>query len=54
MLFEAREGPSKMFHWLPFVVGEIIGELPYMIISGALFYVIWSVRPALFEPRPFC
>lgn len=43
MLFEAREGPSKMFHWLPFVVGEIIGELPYMILSGALFYVIWYV-----------
>lgn len=43
MLFEAREGPSKMFHWLPFVLGEIIGELPYMLFCGVIYFVVWCV-----------
>ncbi|CED83351.1 abc transporter [Phaffia rhodozyma] len=41
MLFEAREKPSKIYSWQPFVVAQIIAEIPWVIVSSTLFYVLW-------------
>lgn len=36
-LFEGREKQSKMYHWLPFVTSQLLGELPYLIICTTLY-----------------
>lgn len=30
-----------MFGWLAFVVGQIVGELPWMLISTTIYFVLW-------------
>lgn len=41
MVFEAREKLSKMYGWFPFVIGEVIAELPWLIISVTIYYLLW-------------
>ncbi|KAJ3541172.1 hypothetical protein NM208_g4732 [Fusarium decemcellulare] len=38
-IFEIREKKSKTYHWAPFVAGLIISEIPYLIVSGFLYFV---------------
>ena len=38
-MFEIREKKSKTYHWAPFVTGLILSEVPYLIVSGFLYYV---------------
>ncbi|KAF8314175.1 hypothetical protein DL93DRAFT_2228010 [Clavulina sp. PMI_390] len=40
-VFEAREKLSKMYGWFPFVVGEVVSEAPWIVLTSALFYVLW-------------
>ncbi|KAF2090833.1 putative Brefeldin A resistance protein [Saccharata proteae CBS 121410] len=40
-IYEAREKKSKMYHWVPFVTGLIVSELPYLIICAVLYFVCW-------------
>ncbi|KAK9473384.1 ATPase [Dipodascopsis tothii] len=40
-LFEAREKKSKMFSWQVFVLGQIVPEIPYLLVCGTLYYVCW-------------
>lgn len=38
-IYEAREKKSKMYHWVPFVTGLIISEIPYLVICAVLYFV---------------
>ncbi|KKF95265.1 ABC transporter G family member 11 [Ceratocystis platani] len=44
-IFEVREKKAKIYHWAPFVTGLIVSELPYLVISGFLYFVAfyWTV-----------
>lgn len=53
MLFEAREKQSKMYHWFPFVVGELVAEAPWLIICGTIYYLLWYFVSAGVTSFPF-
>lgn len=40
-VFEAREKLSKMYGWFPFVVGEVVSEAPWVLLTGVVYYVLW-------------
>ncbi|KAJ5351965.1 hypothetical protein N7452_000939 [Penicillium brevicompactum] len=40
-VYETREKKSKTYHWVPFVTGLIISELPYLVVCGVLYFVCW-------------
>lgn len=40
-IYETREKKSKMYHWVPFVTGLIVSEIPYLIICAVLYFVCW-------------
>lgn len=37
----AREGPSGVYSWVAFSTAQIISEIPYAIIGGTIFYVLY-------------
>lgn len=37
----AREGPSGVYSWIAFATAQIISEIPYTIIGGVIFYVLY-------------
>lgn len=37
----AREGPSGVYGWVAFSTAQIISEIPYAIIGGVIFYVLY-------------
>jgi hypothetical protein len=40
-LYEIRERPSKVYHWLTFLVAAIIAEIPWNLLMGTLFFFGW-------------
>lgn len=40
-LFEAREKPSKMYHWSVLVITFLIVEIPWNILAGTLYWLPW-------------
>lgn len=40
-LYEAREKPSRMYHWSVLCLTSIVVEIPFNIIAGTLFFVCW-------------
>ncbi|KAF2844868.1 multidrug resistance protein CDR2 [Plenodomus tracheiphilus IPT5] len=40
-VYETREKKSKTYHWVPFVTGLIVSELPYLMVSAVLYFVSW-------------
>ena len=38
-IFETRERKANIYHWMPFVTGLIISELPYLIVCAFLYFV---------------
>jgi ABC-type multidrug transport system ATPase subunit/ABC-type multidrug transport system permease subunit len=38
-IYETREKKSKMYHWIPFVTGLIVSEIPYLIICSILYFL---------------
>ncbi|OJZ80600.1 hypothetical protein ASPFODRAFT_147512 [Aspergillus luchuensis CBS 106.47] len=38
-IFEAREKKSKTYSWIAFVTGQMIAEIPYLILCGTLYFV---------------
>jgi ABC-type multidrug transport system permease subunit/ABC-type multidrug transport system ATPase subunit len=40
-LYEARERPSKVYSWQVFMLSQIVVELPYNTLMGALMFVCW-------------
>lgn len=37
----AREGPSGLYGWIAFSTAQIISEIPYAIVGGTIFYVLY-------------
>ncbi|KAJ5289363.1 uncharacterized protein N7443_009616 [Penicillium atrosanguineum] len=37
----AREGPSGVYSWVAFSTAQIISEIPYAIVGGVIFYVMY-------------
>ncbi|KAH6612411.1 multidrug resistance protein CDR2 [Boeremia exigua] len=51
-IYETREKKSKTYHWIPFVTGLIVSELPYLVICALLYYVCWYFTVGLpTEPK---
>ena len=46
-IFEAREKKSKMYSWIAFVTGQLVAEIPYLIICGTLYFVCWYFTTGL-------
>ena len=40
-LYEARERPSKAYSWTGFIFANVIAELPWAIILGAVLFFTW-------------
>jgi len=40
-LYEAREKPSRMYHWSVLVFSSVVVEIPFNILAGTLFFVCW-------------
>jgi ABC-type multidrug transport system ATPase subunit len=38
-IFEAREKKSKTYSWIAFVTGQMVAEIPYLILCGTLYFV---------------
>ncbi|OQV10163.1 hypothetical protein CLAIMM_14198 [Cladophialophora immunda] len=46
-IYETREKKSKMYHWVPFVTGLIVSEVPYLVICAVLYYVCYYYTAGL-------
>lgn len=40
-LYEIRERPSKIYHWLSFLFAAILAEIPWNLLVGTLFFFGW-------------
>lgn len=40
-LFMARENPSKIYSWQAWMTSFLISELPYALLNGVVYWVIW-------------
>ena len=40
-LFEAREQPSRMYHWSVMVFANLVVEIPFNIFCGTIFFCCW-------------
>ncbi|KAJ8147684.1 hypothetical protein LV155_008384 [Aspergillus fumigatus] len=40
-IWKTREGPSGVYSWVAFCTAQIISEIPYAILSGVVFYVLY-------------
>ncbi|OCL11732.1 hypothetical protein AOQ84DRAFT_386625 [Glonium stellatum] len=40
-IYESREGNSKMYSWVAFVLGAILSEIPYRIVAGTVYWCCW-------------
>ncbi|KAF1846592.1 uncharacterized protein K460DRAFT_335726 [Cucurbitaria berberidis CBS 394.84] len=40
-MYEVREKKSKTYNWPAFVTALIVSEIPYLIISGIIYFLCW-------------
>ena len=40
-LYEVRERPSKTYSWVPFMLSNILVEIPYQVVAAILVYIAW-------------
>ncbi|KAL8278573.1 hypothetical protein RQP46_009065 [Phenoliferia psychrophenolica] len=40
-IFEAREKKAKIYGWPAFIFGEIVAEIPYLLVCAFLYFVVW-------------
>lgn len=40
-IFESREKKSKTYHWFAFIVGQVVSEIPVLIVCATLFFACW-------------
>ena len=40
-IYEVREKKSKMYSWWAFATGNVVSELPYLVICAVLYFVCW-------------
>ncbi|KAG8929230.1 hypothetical protein FRC02_005825 [Tulasnella sp. 418] len=52
-IYEIREGPSKMYHWIPMTLTSLLVELPFNILGSFFFFVCqyWTVGFATASSR---
>lgn len=46
-IYETREKKSKMYSWVSFVTALIVSEMPYLIICGVLYYLVFYFASGL-------
>ena len=46
-IFETREKKSKTYHWAAFVAGQVVSEIPALIVCGAFAFVTWYFTAVL-------
>ncbi|KAM0786354.1 hypothetical protein ACM66B_001825 [Microbotryomycetes sp. NB124-2] len=55
-LYEKREKSAKFYTWVAFILSEIIAEMPYLLVCGLIYFVVWwpvvgfSFRPSVAGP----
>ncbi|WWC95636.1 hypothetical protein V866_002501 [Kwoniella sp. B9012] len=50
-IFEAREKKAKLYAWWAFCFGEIVAEIPYLLICALLYFAPWYPTAGLsFKP----
>ena len=42
-IFEAREKKAKLYSWWAFCFGEIVAEVPYLLVCALLYFAPWYV-----------
>ena len=40
-IWEAREGPSRLYGWVAFCTASVVSEIPGSFIAGVLYWVLW-------------
>jgi ABC-type multidrug transport system permease subunit len=40
-IFEAREKKAKLYSWWAFCFGEIVAEVPYLLVCALLYFAPW-------------
>ena len=40
-IFETREKKSKTYHWAAFVAGQVVSEIPALIVCGTFAFATW-------------
>ncbi|KAF2832028.1 ABC transporter-like protein [Ophiobolus disseminans] len=40
-LWQARELPSRIYGWVPFVTAQVVAEIPIAIASAVLYWLLW-------------
>ncbi|KAH6658427.1 putative ABC multidrug transporter [Truncatella angustata] len=40
-IFDTREKKSKTYSWLAFIAGQLISEIPVLILCGTIYFVCW-------------
>ena len=48
-VYEAREGPSRMFSWGAFFLAQITSEIPFQIAVGTLAFFCWYYPIGLYQ-----
>lgn len=43
-IFEAREKKAKFYSWQAFCFGEIVAEVPYLLVCALLYFAPWYVE----------
>jgi ABC-type multidrug transport system ATPase subunit/ABC-type multidrug transport system permease subunit len=41
MIWQGRELPSRIYGWVAFTTAQVIAEIPFAILSGVIYYVVW-------------
>ncbi|WWC85443.1 uncharacterized protein L201_000306 [Kwoniella dendrophila CBS 6074] len=55
-IFEAREKKAKLYSWQAFCFGEIVAEIPYLLVCALLYFAPWypvvgfSFKPSIAGP----
>jgi ABC-type multidrug transport system permease subunit len=40
-IFETREKKAKIYSWWAFCFGEIVAEVPYLLVCALLYFAPW-------------
>lgn len=40
-IWQEREYPSRIYGWVPFTTAQIVAELPYALVGGVIFYLLF-------------
>jgi ATP-binding cassette, subfamily G (WHITE), member 2, PDR len=50
-LYEIRERPSKIYHWLAFLIAAVLAEIPWNLLMGTLFFFGWYFPVGIYPSR---